>query len=174
MEGTPFLFFYTIWGKIRKRTRQFFFSGPPSLRAAAAVAGIALITSCTGTPEVRITTRKGAVATVKVEVARTPSERSLGLMYRSRLPEGRGMLFVEEREQVQPFTMRNTRISLDMIFISADLRVVGCVEKARPMTDGPYTIGKPSRYVLEVPAGFCQRYGISQGDMVSFAGIPGG
>lgn len=177
MEETPFLFFYTMCRDICKRVQRIFFLGFLCLcaamlwRTAVLFAGIAAITCCTGKPEVCITTRDGTIARVKVELARTPSERSLGLMYRSRLANGHGMLFIADHEAVQSFTMRNTLISLDMIFIGSDMRIAGVIEHAQPMHEGPFTISAPSRYVLEVPAGFCNRHGICRGDVVAFVHI---
>ena len=156
---------------------MFFFLEVPYLCGAALwctavlVAGIAVCACNTDLPEVCITTRNGTVARVKIEIARTPSEKSLGLMYRPRLPAGRGMLFIADHEAVQSFTMRNTYIPLDMIFIKGDMRIAGIIEEAPPLCEGPFTIGVPSRYVLEVAGGFCRQHGIAAGDTVRFSHI---
>ncbi|MCX8045206.1 MAG: DUF192 domain-containing protein [Desulfobacterota bacterium] len=131
----------------------------------------AVLVCCTQQPEVVFHARSGELVRVTVETAQTPVQRSLGLMYRTELPVGRGMLFITDHEAVQSFTMRNTSIPLDMIFIGSDMRVVGIIENAQPFHEGPFAIGTPSRYVLEVPAGFCRRRGISRGDVVRFINI---
>jgi len=108
---------------------------------------------------------------VRVEVARTQNERSRGLMFRKTLPSGSGMIFVFEREEEQRFWMKNTLISLDMIFIGSDKRIVGIVHEATPQTLTQRTVGKPSLYVLEVPGGWSRSHGLEVGQHVRFEGI---
>lgn len=113
----------------------------------------------------------GRVVRVDVELALTPAQRSHGLKLRKRLGPYQGMLFVFDRDEVQSFWMQDTYIPLDMIFISADGVVVGFVENTTPMTTTSRRVGKPSRHVLEVNAGFCRNNGIQPGSRVSFQGI---
>lgn len=122
-------------------------------------------------PEVCIQKISGEQIRVRVEIARTPAQRQLGLMYRKSLPQGHGMLFIGDGDIRHSFTMKNTLIPLDMIFISGDKKIAGCVENTQPLTDGPYAIEKPSRYVLEVNAGFCRQHGIAAGDKIIFNNI---
>ena len=68
--------------------------------------------------------------------------------------------------------MRNTRIPLDMIFISRDKRIAGVVENATPLTEGPYEVDAAAMYVLEVNGFFCREQGISVGDRVIFEDLP--
>jgi hypothetical protein len=89
-------------------------------------------------------------------------------MYRRELSAGSGMLFIFDSELQQAFTMRNTYIPLDMIFISRDWRIVGIVENTTPLTDGPYGVQGASQYVLEVNGSYCREQGISVGDTVRF------
>jgi hypothetical protein len=111
---------------------------------------------------------------VRVELAKTPAERSRGLMHRERLADDTGMLFLFDRPAVQSFWMKNTLIPLDMIFIADDLKVVGVVENAEPMTLAPRTVGIPSRYVLEVVGGFAAPHGIKSRTTVDFVHVPEG
>lgn len=97
---------------------------------------------------------------VDAEVALTPSERARGLMFRCRLADDAGMLFVFDASDRHTFWMANTPLSLDMIFIGADGRVVGVVEDAEPMSPHSYGVDAPSMYVLEVNAGFAARHGV--------------
>ncbi len=122
-------------------------------------------------PEVRITNKDGNMIQVQVEVARTPGERNLGLMYRTSLGKNKGMLFIFDDERRQTFTMKNTPIPLDMIFIGRDMRIVGIVEHAVPFSQKQYSIEKPSQYVLEVNAFFCRDHNIKIGDDVLFKNI---
>jgi uncharacterized protein len=126
-----------------------------------------------GGPRVVVHAAGGDVA-VGVEVADTPSKRSFGLMYRRELADDAGMLFVFDETTVHSFWMKNTVLPLDMIFLDADRRVVGVVRDAVPFTTTPRSVDAPSRYVLEVHAGFGARHGIRAGDQVTFEGIPGG
>jgi len=110
---------------------------------------------------------------VSVETAKTREARGLGLMYRKSLKKNSGMLFIFEEEKQHPFTMKNTYIPLDMIFISRTKKIVGIIENTRPLTRGPYSIKTASKYVLEVNAGFCSKNGISIGDQVVLDKIAG-
>jgi hypothetical protein len=105
-----------------------------------------------------------------VEVARTPDELARGLMHRTSLAEGAGMLFVFPETAEHTFWMRNTLIPLDMIFIDEDRLVVGVVENAEPLTLEPRSAG-PSRYVLEVIGGWAARHGVAAGDRVAFENV---
>jgi uncharacterized membrane protein (UPF0127 family) len=108
---------------------------------------------------------------VRVELARTAEERARGLMFREHLDSDAGMLFLYDGEDIRRFWMRNTLIPLDMIFISADLRVAGVVENAEPQTDTPRQVDQPSQYVLEVNGGFAAAHGITAGTPVELRGI---
>lgn len=110
---------------------------------------------------------------VGVELARTPSERAKGLMYRKHLDAEAGMLFLFEQPQQLTFWMRNTYVPLDMIFIESSLRVLGVVENAEPLTETSRSVPGQSQYVLEVNAGFSREHGIGPGTMVRFEGVPG-
>ena len=108
---------------------------------------------------------------VDVEVAKTAAERSKGLMFREHLPEGTGMLFVFDTETDQTFWMKNTLISLDMIFIRSDLTIAGIVHEAEPLTHERRSVGAASLYVLEVPGGWARSHGIEAGQSVRFEGV---
>jgi uncharacterized membrane protein (UPF0127 family) len=104
-----------------------------------------------------------ADAPVDIWVASTEPEREKGLMYVRGMPDHEGMLFVFEDDSVRTFWMKNTYIPLDMIFVDENKRVVGVVEDAEPMTTTTRTVGKPSRYVVEVNAGWARNHGIAEG-----------
>ena len=107
---------------------------------------------------------------IDVEVAATRDARTRGLMWRTELAEGKGMLFIFAQESVQGFWMRNTLIPLDMLFIAADGTVAGIVERAEPQTTSSRTVNKPSKYVLEVAGGWCAKAGVVAGSKVAFSG----
>jgi uncharacterized membrane protein (UPF0127 family) len=111
---------------------------------------------------------------VYAEAANTPEERETGLMNRTSLNENAGMLFVFPTEQKQSFWMKNMRIPLDIVFITADKHVLDVYQSVPPCTTDPcvsYIPSAPIRYVLEVNAGFSQQHGITSGDNVSITAL---
>ncbi|MFH1533034.1 MAG: DUF192 domain-containing protein [Pseudomonadota bacterium] len=103
---------------------------------------------------------------VQVEVVSSPDATARGLKYRDEVPEGTGMLFVFPEDIVRSFWMQDTRVSLDILFIDRDGGVVGIRRNTEPYSEASITVGVPSRYVLEVPAGTCSRKGIHRGARV--------
>jgi uncharacterized membrane protein (UPF0127 family) len=124
-----------------------------------------------GTPRVRIDSPSARSSVVTVELARTPAEIERGLMFRERLAPDAGMLFVFPTEAEHVFWMKNTPIALDMIFADAQGVVIGIVERAEPLTETLRSVGAPSRYVLEVNAGWSAAHGIAAGDRMRFEGF---
>ena len=103
-----------------------------------------------------------------VEVAERYADRMRGLMYRRSLSDQQGMIFLFERRQDHRFWMRNTCLSLDMLYIDDDGLIVGIQENVPTLNDHTYSVGCPSRYVLEVPAGWARRTGVRPGQFVQF------
>ncbi|KPG01005.1 hypothetical protein IP86_05930 [Rhodopseudomonas sp. AAP120] len=101
-----------------------------------------------------------------VEIATTEKERETGLMYRKELPDGQGMLFDFRPEQQVSMWMKNTYVSLDMIFIRADGRILRIAENTEPMSTRIIASGGPVAGVLEVVAGTAKKLGIAPGDRV--------
>lgn len=108
---------------------------------------------------------------VDAEVAATKDSRTRGLMWRTQLADGKGMLFIFSEQQPLSFWMRNTLISLDMLFIDKASNVVGIVEQAEPRTLSSRGVGKPSLYVLEVPGGWAAKHGVKAGSKVRLEGL---
>jgi hypothetical protein len=137
---------------------------------AALAFSAALIDSAlaNGNPDiVSISAASGEEARFVVEIARTPAERSQGLMHRDRLDAEEGMLFVYEGEQPVTMWMRDTRIPLDMLFIGAEGTIVKIRERAVPYSEEVINSEKPVIAVLEVNGGTVSRYGIEAGDRVT-------
>ena len=109
---------------------------------------------------------KTGVHAFSVELADNDADRAKGLMYRRELPEGRGMLFDFQREQEVWFWMQNTYISLDMIFIRGDGRILRIAENTEPLSTRMIPSGGPVRAVLEVIGGTARKLGIAPGDRV--------
>jgi uncharacterized protein len=110
---------------------------------------------------------KSGVHTFAVEMAVTPEEQAKGLMFRRELPEGQGMLFDFHQEQPATFWMKNTYVSLDMIFIRGDGRILRIAENTVPLSEALVPSGGPVRAVLEVVAGTARKLGIAPGDRVA-------
>ena len=107
-----------------------------------------------------------AKASVDAELARSVAEGERGLMYRKAMGEDEGMLFYIDEKRIQTFWMHNTCIPLDMLFIDDDGTIVGIVESAPVLDDGARQVDCPSRYVLEVNAGWTRRHGVKPGQRV--------
>ena len=122
-------------------------------------------------PRVIVETASGRHA-VSVEVVRSDADRARGLMNRTKLDPEAGMLFVFEASDDHSFWMKNTFLPLDMIFVDEQGRVAGVLERVPPLTTEPRTIGRPSRYVLEVNGGWAAAHGVRRGDPVRFEDVP--
>lgn len=121
-------------------------------------------------PAVRFETSRGPWV-VQVELARTDESRARGLMFRRDLPRDRGMLFLFDETSEHPFWMHNTLIALDLIYLGEDRQVVGVVANAEPRTDTPRTVGKPSRYVVEVAGGEAAAHAVGPGTRAVFVAV---
>lgn len=131
-----------------------------------------VLMSCRPAPRVFISTQQGREVQVSVEIADSPAKRELGLQYRRDLKEDEGMLFLFSAPSVQTFWMKNTPLSLDLIFIGSHQRIVGIIHEATPFSTSTLAVSAPSQYVLEVRGGLARRWGIGAGDPVRFEGVP--
>ena len=143
------------------------------LRAGRAVLvllalGFGFVASAVRAAEVQtleIVTKSG-VKVFSVEIAKTKEEREKGLIFRKELADGRGMLFDFSPQQDVSMWMKNTYVSLDMIFIQADGRILRIAENTEPMSERIISSGGPVTAVLEVVAGTARKDGIAPGDRV--------
>jgi uncharacterized membrane protein (UPF0127 family) len=106
------------------------------------------------------------VHVLEVEIAATPEKQALGLMYRTSLPETKGMLFPHKQPRELTMWMRNTYIPLDMVFIRADGTVHRIESRTEPLSDRIITSGGPVSAVLEIAGGAAERFGLKPGDKV--------
>jgi len=106
------------------------------------------------------------VAAFSVEIADTDEERSSGLMFRTDLAPDQGMLFVFDPPREVSFWMKNTPLSLDMLFIDAAGRVCGIEAGAEPYTLTPRPSGCAARAVLEIHGGSAAELGVAAGAKV--------
>jgi uncharacterized membrane protein (UPF0127 family) len=102
---------------------------------------------------------------INAEVAATPEQREIGLMFRTSMPAGDGMLFVFERPSKQCFWMRNTLIPLSVAFLDDDGSVVN-IEDMKPRTLDSHCSTQPVRFVLEMNEGWFAKRGIRAGSRV--------
>jgi uncharacterized membrane protein (UPF0127 family) len=115
--------------------------------------------------EVFVDTASGPVR-FEVEIADDEAERDQGLMYRQTLPGYRGMLFDFPDPRPVDFWMRNTVLSLDIIFIGVDGRILNIADHTTPLSDTPIPSEGVARGVLEIGAGRAEALGIRPGDRV--------
>ncbi|MFA5162355.1 MAG: DUF192 domain-containing protein [Elusimicrobiales bacterium] len=143
-----------------------------SLLLAVTVSAAAFAAAKTAPKTVKITFPPSKTV-VEAELALTQAEHEKGLMLRTSLASGRGMLFVFPEEDMHVFWMKNTLIDLDIVFIGADkkiLLVYDKVPKSRKDTPDDKVARVPGfgRYVLELPAGYCAGHGIVKGSALEF------
>ncbi|RQO49767.1 DUF192 domain-containing protein [Variovorax sp. KBW07] len=97
-----------------------------------------------------------------VQIAQTPLQREIGLMFRKEMPQAEGMIFVFEQPATQCFWMRNTILPLTAAFVADDGRIVNLVDM-QPMTENSHCSLEPVRYVLEMNQGWFAKKNIKKG-----------
>ena len=114
-----------------------------------------------GTVEIK---RKGFL--VEVEIADTQEEREKGLMFRTNLDDNKGMLFIFSKPDFANFWMKNTFLSLDILFISEDNIIEGFVKGTVPLNEKIHISETKVKYILEINSGLIDKIGIKLGDEV--------
>lgn len=112
---------------------------------------------------------QAGIQLIDVQVAATPEQREIGLMFRRELGTHEGMLFIFERKSAQCFWMKNTLIPLTAAFLEDDGTIVNLADMA-PQTTQPHCSLRPVRYVLEVNQGWFAKRNMGPGDRVT--GLP--
>lgn len=108
------------------------------------------------------------ITKIDIEIANTEAKREQGLMYRTEMKETQGMLFIFDDETYRSFWMKNTILPLDMIFVNSNYEIVNIRKNTTPYDVSQYTSTAPAKYVVEVNAGFCNKFNIKRGDKISF------
>ena len=106
-----------------------------------------------------------------VEIANTPPKRAQGLMFRKKLDEDKGMFFIFPKQGNYNFWMKNTLISLDIIWIDQEGKIVFIKRNVLPCKENPCKSIKPdvlAKYVLEINAGKAKAIDLKIGDKLSF------
>jgi uncharacterized protein len=130
-----------------------------------------LLSACGSSAESQVLVihrQQGDPIRVTVEIVHTPEQRSFGLMYRQELPAFHGMLFLFPREQPLSFWMKNTPLSLDILYINAAHTIVGIARDTIPFSEKLLPSGSPAQFVLEVNGGFSEQQHVTVGDRVEF------
>jgi uncharacterized protein len=133
---------------------------------------LALALACTRGGPVAVVHRADATTvSVDLEVASTPAAMERGLMYRTSLPEGSGMLFVFPEDADHSFWMKNTLIPLDMVFIAPDGTVHRIESDTEPFSTALISSEGAVLGVVELNAGAAARIGLKRGDRVVYPGL---
>jgi len=127
---------------------------------------ISIFISCSSGLEKKnltLQTADGKEIIVKAEIAIKDEERQKGFMFRKRIPEGTGMLFIFENDQILNFWMKNTPTPLSIAYITSDGRIRDILDMSPYSLDNVRSSGYV-RYALEVPQGWFKKAGVNPGD----------
>jgi uncharacterized membrane protein (UPF0127 family) len=135
-----------------------------SLLAGLVLACVPLLSQAQGEPQSRLARIKlgAGMHLIDTQLAQTPEQRQIGLMWRKDLPQNEGMLFVFEQPSVQCFWMRNTLTALTAAFLEDDGTIVN-LEDMKPQSDDSHCSTKPVRFVLEMNQGWFKKRGMQAG-----------
>ena len=114
-----------------------------------------------------ITKADGSTISVKAEIARSEEERNHGFMERKVIPDGTGMLFIFDRDQILSFWMKNTPHPLSIAYLDSKGKIRNIYDMT-PFSLTPIVSTVSVRYALEVPQGWFEKAGIKTGDTVSW------
>ena len=118
------------------------------------------------TSDLWIETAAGQRYKFQIELAVTPRQQAIGLMNRAEMADDAGMLFVFDPVRPVSFWMKNTLISLDMLFVDADGRIINIGARTEPLSLASVPSDGPVRAVLEINGGLSAMLGIQPGDKV--------
>lgn len=109
-----------------------------------------------------------SIKSIDIEIADNDSARTMGLMFRKSMSDEQGMLFIFENSEPRSFWMKNTIIPLDIIYISENKEIVKIQKNTKPYSTASIPSIKNARYVVEVNAGFTDKYEIKEGDKIKY------
>lgn len=121
-----------------------------------------------GTLQFLSTAEGKQIQEIEIEIADDDLSRERGLMWRKHMEPNQGMLFIMQEEDMLAFWMLNTYISLDLLFVNHDMRIVTIRNDVQPQRLDRIPSTEPAKYVVEVNGGFCARHGIKVGDLIKF------
>lgn len=117
------------------------------------------------------TSLSAGIHRIDSQIAQTPEQRAIGLMFRKQMPQQEGMLFIFEQASVQCFWMKNTLIPLTAAFVGDDGVLVNLADM-KPQTTDSHCSAKPVRYVLEMNQGWFAKRGIKAGQRLAGGPFP--
>ena len=115
---------------------------------------------------ISISKSDGTIVNVSSEIAKTESERNHGFMERKKIPDGTGMIFIFEKDQILSFWMKNTPHPLSIAYIDSNGKIRDIFDMT-PFSLSPVISTVSVRYALEVPQGWYKKNGITPGDTIS-------
>lgn len=121
-----------------------------------------------GTLQIKKSNTDSIIKTLDIEIADDDYQTQTGLMYRNSMKDSQGMLFIFPNEIERNFYMKNTRIPLDIIYMSSDKKIVSIQKNAKPFDETSLPSFKPAKYVLEVNGGLTDDWGLSIDDIINF------
>jgi uncharacterized membrane protein (UPF0127 family) len=135
---------------------------------AILLASLGLAVNAQDTPQTNLPRIKlqAGMHQIDTQVAQTPEQRSIGLMFRADMPAHEGMLFVFEQASVQCFWMKNTLLPLTAAFIADDGTIVNLADM-KPQTTDSHCSTKPVRFVLEMNQGWFAKKGLKAGSRLA-------
>ena len=122
-----------------------------------------------GKPEALVILTESGAKTFNVEIADTNEEQNRGMMYRETVPPMTGMLFEFDRPKVATIWMKNTAVSLDILFVRTNGKILKIEHSATPYTLRNSSSEAPVAAVLELGAGQALELGIKPGDRIAHA-----
>jgi uncharacterized membrane protein (UPF0127 family) len=106
--------------------------------------------------------------TLDIEIADDDYQRETGLMHRASMLDSQGMLFVFDEEDYRGFYMKNTLISLDILYIDANGKIISFSEQTKPMDEATLPSQLPAQYVLEIKGGLSEDWLLEIGDKIEW------
>ena len=108
------------------------------------------------------------VTRIVIEIAETAQAQAQGRMYRRSMPQRGGMLFVNQAESMRSFWMKNTSLSLDILFVDAEGEIINIVKETAPFSEEYIESTEPAQLIVEVRSGFVDLYGITENDRITW------
>lgn len=115
-----------------------------------------------------LTAQGERITEIDIEIADDDIQTQRGMMFRRSLRQDRGMLFIFPDTEERSFWMKNTLISLDIVYLDENKNIVSISENAPPKSEQSIWSERPAKYVVEVNAGFVSQHQIQVGDKISF------
>ena len=111
---------------------------------------------------------RDSITQINIEIAENEKDQQMGLMFRNSMSDSIGMLFIFQSQELRNFWMKNTYLSLDIIFVNSQNEIVKIQSNTEPLTEDLYPSERPAQFVVEVNSGFTEKFKIQEGDRIQF------